>query len=325
MIVHDGRSSLAVGVDVGGTKILAGLISEAGEVLRRMELPTRAGEADPCARIVEAIESLGAEGALPPVRGIGVGTAGQVEWRSGSIRHSSALLPGYTGTPLRQLLEDRFGLPALVDNDVNALAVAELRLGAGRGCRDFICVALGTGVGGAVVSGGRLMRGAWGGAGELGHLSVDRHGPRCICGSRGCLELYASGTGIAAGLKRRLEAAGLPADGADARAAVSGWLAGDDVHAASAVEDALDALGAAAASLAHALNPQRILIGGGVADAGEPFFAALQARFREHAMPSLAAGVELLPAVRGRDSGLIGAALQLWEDGAIGVGSREFS
>lgn len=308
-------SDHAVGVDIGGTKMNAGIVSNEGEVFHAVSLPTLAGQASTSRRAAEAVERLLAEAkAIDPklrVRGIGVGTAGQVDWNGGRIRYANDLLPGYGGTPLRSLLENRFGLPVMVDNDVNVLAHTERRLGAGQRRNHFVCLALGTGVGGAIVTDGRLVHGAWGGAAEIGHLSVDFKGPPCICGGRGCLEQYASGTSIARRMTEKLAAAGLPSEGVDARETFVRWHAGDRV-ATDVMEETIAALGAAVASLVHTLNPEAIVIGGGVAEAGDALFEALDKEVRARTMASLWDGVRLEPAYRGNWSGMIGAALQLW-------------
>ncbi|MBO9598783.1 MAG: ROK family protein [Cohnella sp.] len=311
------ESDYAVGVDIGGTKINAGIVSKAGEVLHSVSLPTLAGQEATSRRAIEAVERLLAERASadpkPRVRGIGVGTAGQVDWNNGQIRFANGLLPGYGGTPMRSLLESRFGMPVRVDNDVNVLAYTERLLGAGKSCKHFICLAIGTGVGGAIMVDGRLVHGAWGGAGELGHLSVDFNGSSCICGGRGCLEQYASGTSIARRMREGLAESGMPAEGVDTRETFARWQAGDRL-ATKVMEETIAALGAAIASLAHTFNPEAIVIGGGVAEAGDLLFKELDKEVRSRAMASLWEGVRLEPAYRGNWSGMIGAALQLWNE-----------
>ena len=195
------------------------------------------------------------------VRGVGVGTAGQVQWPDGQIRFASDILPGYTGTPVKQILQERFGLPVYVDNDVNVLAITEKRLGSGICARHVLCLALGTGVGGVVMLDGRIMHGTWGGAGELGHMSVDFRGQSCVMGSRGCLEQYASGTGIAARMKKRLMDEGLDTPFIDSHEVWRRWKAGDPV-ATEIMLETIAALGAAVCSLIHIFNPDVIIIGG---------------------------------------------------------------
>jgi len=321
---YDPSADYAIGVDVGGTKINAGIVGRGGETPYSVGLPTMAGEGAVGERIAAAVSRLlewtraqgagDAGSAGMTVRGIGIGTAGQVDWRSGSIRYASALMPGYTGTPLKAELERRFGLPAFVDNDVNALALAEKHAGAGKNAKQFVCLALGTGIGGALVNEGKLVHGAWGGAGEIGHLSVDYRGLPCVCGGRGCLEAYASGTSIAKRMNERLTASAAysPAGPLDTRAVVGRWLAGDP-DASSVMDEAFEALGAAIAGLAHAFNPELVVVGGGLADVGEPLLRRIEEETRKRAMPSFLSGTRIALSTHGNLGGMIGAAMQAWE------------
>ncbi|OBZ16471.1 MULTISPECIES: ROK family protein [Bacillales] len=312
----DPSSSFAIGVDIGGTKINSGIVTKEGEVLLSFSLSTLAGQANTVDRVQEAVEGLLAKARLqqPGIRfkGIGVGSAGQVDWKEGSIRHASELIAGYTGTKLKRILQNRFLLPVWVDNDVNVLALTEMRLGAGQGVSNLICLALGTGVGGAIVVDGRLMHGNWGGAGELGHLSVDFKGIPCVCGARGCLEQYASGTSIARRMREKLAASSMLDEQLDTREVIYRWQAGDPI-AVDVMDETIAALGTAIASLIHTFNPELIIVGGGVAETGKPLLERLRAEVRLRSMPSLAAGVRIEAAYRGNWSGMIGAALQVWE------------
>ncbi|WP_169082064.1 ROK family protein [Paenibacillus sp. PL91] len=313
--IFDPSSIYAIGVDIGGTKINTGIVTEGGEVLLTHSLGTLAGQANTAGRVQEAVKGLLAEARnqRPGIRykGIGVGSAGQVDWEDGSIRHASGLIVGYSGTKLKRMLQDGFRLPVRVDNDVNVLALTEKRLGAGQGVRNMICLALGTGVGGAIVADGRLVHGAWGGAGELGHMSVDFQGIPCICGARGCVEQYASGTGIARRMRERLSSTGR-AEQLDTREVFARWEAGDPL-AADVMNETIAALGTAIASLIHLFNPELIIVGGGVAEAGKLLMERLREEVSRRSMPSLAEGVRIEAAYRGNWSGMIGAALQIWE------------
>ncbi|MVP02350.1 ROK family protein [Paenibacillus lutrae] len=314
---HNPLQEFAIGVDVGGTKIHAGIVGRHGEVFRSVGVPTLAGEEEVLSRIVAAIEKLQAEAAASgehyPLAGIGIGTAGQVDRSDGSIRYASDLLPGYTGVPLKRLVEERFGLPVRVDNDVNVLVLTEKTIGAAQGAEHMLCLALGTGVGGAVLAEGKLLHGAWGGAGELGHMSVDFHGLPCVCGGIGCLEQYASGTGIAKRMQTRLQALGMEAGSTvDSREVFTRWQAGDS-EAAAVMDETFAALGAALSSLIHTFNPEVVVIGGGVAEAGESFFTRVREETSRRCMASFMENVQIVPAHQGNWSGMIGAALQLWE------------
>ncbi|OAS18976.1 ROK family protein [Paenibacillus oryzisoli] len=309
-------SDYVIGVDVGGTKINAGLVNGQGEVLRMVSLATLAGEVKTVDRILQAIQEVMTEaGSIEPnlcLKGIGVGSAGQIEWSSGSIRSASEIIPGYAGTRLKDILQEHFQVPVIVDNDVNVLALTEKHLGAGQGVAHFLCLALGTGVGGALVVDGRLVHGAWGGGGELGHISVDFNGPPCVCGGIGCLEQYASGTSIARRMHEKLALRGEGEDGIDSREVFARWHRGDLV-ANELMLETLSALGSAIASFIHMFNPSLIVIGGGVAEAGDRLFTELRKEVARRTMPAMLEGVRIEPAYRGNWSGMIGAALQLWE------------
>ncbi|NQX62669.1 ROK family protein [Paenibacillus qinlingensis] len=313
---YEPLADYAIGVDVGGTKINAGLVNAQGEVLCMVSLATLAGEVRTVDRIQQAIHEVIAEAqSLGPdlfLKGIGVGSAGQIDWASGSIRSASDIIPGYAGTALKDILHEHFQLPVIVDNDVNVLALTEKHLGAGRGVEHFLCLALGTGVGGALVVDGQLVHGAWGGGGELGHISVDFRGIPCVCGGIGCLEQYASGTSIARRMREKLARMGIADDSVDTREVFARWHAGD-LAANELMQETLSALGSAIASFIHMFNPALIVIGGGVAEAGDHLFTELRKEVARKTMPAMLDGVRIEPAYRGNWSGMIGAALQLWE------------
>ncbi|WP_058300885.1 ROK family protein [Gorillibacterium timonense] len=311
------EGAVAIGVDIGGTKIRAGLVRRDGAVLKELTLPALAEKRRVMDQVFLAINTLrmyGEETGSGTLAGIGVGSAGQIDFERGSVHFASDLIPGYTGMPIRELIEKKYALPVYVDNDVNVMALAEHELGAGKGCRHLVCLALGTGVGGAVITDNRLLHGARGGAGEIGHLSVDLHGPRCICGNRGCVEVYASGTSIAGRYREEIAAqdrALMKEAPADTRQIVTRWLDGEPA-AGKVMEDAIAALGSAVTSLIHVFNPQAVIIGGGLAEIGEPLFAPLRQRVEATAMASMRQEVRILPAELGGGSNMIGAALQVW-------------
>jgi glucokinase len=309
---------MAIGVDIGGTKIHFGLISQSGEILHQLTLPTLAPERKVMSQVISGIEEVHTQAnqnfAGNVVAGIGIGSAGQINFHSGTVHYASSLIPDYTGTPIKEIVSRRFGLPVYVDNDVNVLALAEKYFGAGRGADHLLCLALGTGVGGALLVNGQLVHGAFGGAGEIGHISVDYKGPRCHCGNFGCLEMYASGTGISQRYETRWKKANpdLFCDKITAREVIARWLDGQPL-AGEVMSEAIEALGAAVAGLIHTLNPQKVVIGGGIAEVGEPLFAKLREQVSMRTMPSMLASVEIVPAVMGDRSNMVGAAVQIWE------------
>ncbi|MEU4482168.1 ROK family protein [Micromonospora sp. NPDC023966] len=285
-----------VGIDIGGTKTAAALVGPGGQVLERGEVPTpaRSGPGavlDAAARL--AADLLGA--ATGPV---GVGTAGTVDPATGSIRYATDSLPGWTGTPVAGALAARLGRPVRVTNDVNAAALGECWAGAGRDRAHVLLVAVGTGLGGALVRNGRLETGARGAAGEVAHLPAPgAERLRCGCGRHGHLEAIASGSGLAAAYSIET---GTQVTG---RTVADRAAAGDAV-AQRVVDRAGATLGAALAGLVTLLDPEAVLVAGGAAGALLP--AASAAYSAE--LPAGWAGVPLLPAALGADAVVVGAA-----------------
>lgn len=285
-----------VGIDIGGTKTAAALVDRGGQVLERREVPTpaRSGPGavlDAAARL--ATDLLGA--ADGPV---GVGTAGTVDPATGGIRYATDSLPGWTGTPVADALAARLGRPVRVTNDVSAAALGECWAGAGRDRAQVLLVAVGTGLGGAVVRNGRVEAGARGAAGEVGHLPAPgAERLRCGCGRYGHLEAIASGSGLAAAYSIET---GTRVTG---RTVADRAAAGDGV-AQGVVERAGSVLGAALAGLVALLDPEAVLVAGGAAGALLP--AASAAYSAE--LPAGWADVPLLPATLGADAVVVGAA-----------------
>ncbi len=306
----------ALGVDIGGTKIAAALVREDGTVSGRSTTPTpvASGASGILAAALDLSCHVLAANPDMDVVAVGVGSAGQIDVARGTVTYASANLPGWAGLNLAAAFAAATGLPAVVDNDVNALAVGECRFGAGRGFRDLLCVAVGTGIGGAIVLDGQLHRGANWAAGEIGHLVAAWDGDQvCSCGRRGHLEAYASGPALAARY-RRLAAAGAEAgetrpptdSSSDLRDVAARAQAGDPL-ARRAIAEGAEILGLCLAGLLDALDPQALVIGGGVAELGEVWWRPLEAALRRNPLPG-PAQIPLCRAQLGADSVLIGAA-----------------
>jgi glucokinase len=270
---------VVIGVDVGGTTVAAGLVAADGRVLEHHQAPTHArGPGSALDTIVELLERLrdGARARAVAVIGVGLGVPGIVDAERGVVGTDIHYAPELAGAPLGEGLGRRLGVPVFVDNDVNALALGEWRWGAGRGARSLVMLALGTGVGGGIILDGRLHRGQAGFGGELGHVPVDFDGPPCICGGRGCLKAYVSGTDIG---QRGGERLGRPVSAADVfRLAAAGDAAADAV-----VEEVCVALGAGLAIIVNGLNPERLLLAGSVAKSLQPLEARLRAALARYA------------------------------------------
>jgi predicted NBD/HSP70 family sugar kinase len=288
--------SLLLGIDVGGTTTAAGAVTSDGAVVVEEALPThRDGAGRAITILEELIERVraGARRLGHDIRGIGVGVPGPVDTATRRISEHIPHVPELAGIALADRLEQRCGLPVFVDNDVNALALAEWTFGVARGCRSLVLLAPGTGFGAGIVLEGRLVRGAGGFGGELGHTPINFDGPPCWCGGRGCGALYASGRGIAEAARARVagdaDAPLLRAAGGDplriTAPLVFDAAAAGDAAARAVVDEACQALGAIIGMVVNGLNPEIVVITGGVMAS----LALLQARILqaagEYALP----------------------------------------
>jgi len=236
--------------------------------------------------------------------GIGVGCGGPMDWQSGEV--SPLNIPAWRDYPLRRRIEQRFpGIPVRLHNDGIAMAVGEHWSGAGRGSRSFLGVVVSTGVGGGLVLDGKVIAGATGNAGHIGHVVVDPAGPECACGGRGCLEAIARGPAVVAWAASNGWRP--PAGKADGRALRTAAVDGDEI-AAAAFDRAGEALGIALASAAHLLELDTVAVGGGLANAGDLLLGPARTAFARHAKMPFAARCQIVPASLGTDAGLVGAA-----------------
>jgi glucokinase len=310
----------AVGVDVGGTKIAALRLTSEGSVEKAEVFPTPATDQDAA---LPAIEAAVAAVVDDDVVAIGIGMAGLVDVRTGVLLMTPNLV--WRNLPLAEHVRDAFDVPVTVDNDATAAAWGESRLGASRGYENSLFVGVGTGIGGGIVMGGRIVRGAHGLAGEIGHVIVEPGGPPCGCGNRGCWEQVASGLAIERAGGRAAqdhpdsEIARL-ADGDPGR--VTGELVTEAARAGDAVAIRIVAevgrrLGEGVAGLVNILDPEIVVIGGGASEAGEILLAPLRTAFAASLEGAdVRPEVPIVPASLGNDAGAIGAALLALEAAA---------
>ena len=317
-----------IGVDLGGTKLLAGAVDRELNVHHRATRPARARDH---LEVVETVVSAVAEvrdaieGRSGSVAAVGIGIPCLIDQRRG-IAVMSTHLP-LADVPFRDLVAERIGLPVFVDNDANAAMLAEWRFGAARGTRDAALLTIGTGIGGGLVLGGALQRGSQGAGAELGHMVVQADGPRCNgnCPNRGCLEALVSGSALAREalrIARERPRSGLGEAFAAGRE-ISGPLVTELAHDGDvAAIDALAVigrwLGVGVANLVNMLNPDVVVIGGGVIAAGDLLLEPARAVVAERALSPSREHVRILPARFGAESGMLGAAaLALEGIGAI--------
>ncbi len=336
---------LVIGVDLGGTQVRAALVRD-GKLLSRIGYLTQDEDGFEAVmrRIKDAIRDAARQGgaSLEQVAAIGIGAPGPLDSRTG-ILFAPPNLKGWKNVPLRQILYDEFSLPVYLGNDANLAGLGEHTYGAGRGVPDMVYVTVSTGIGGGVLIGGRILEGVSGTAGEIGHMTIDIHGPRCNCGNTGCLEVLASGTAIArraaeaieeglgegmlavaremtaqknpladlAGSSRlspQAEVAPLPEEvQIDAAMVVEAARRGDQV-AAGIMHRAAENVGVGMVNLIHLFNPALIVIGGGVSKAGPLLFEPVERVVRERAMEVPRQAVRIVRAELGENVGLIGAA-----------------
>jgi glucokinase len=302
------RNATTIGLDVGGTKILGVARAGDGRVLHEV----RAGSEYEAESLLDRMASVAHDVAgrcEAPVRALGVGIAGLVT-TDGRLRFGPNL-PGVEELDVRTAMEGRTGLPTVVDNDANVAGYAEVLEGAARGARHALVVTLGTGIGGALIVDGAIYRGAQGFAGEIGHWTVMRDGPRCACGDRGHWEAIASGHALAR-LAQEAVAAGelalAPGEVADGHAVARAARAGD-VAASAVLETYAGNVAIGLAGLATILDPECIVLSGGIVEMGELLFAPLRVSFAEHVEGErFRRPIPLLRAALGERAGAIGAA-----------------
>jgi glucokinase len=308
-----------VGLDVGGTSMKAGVVDEAGRPLSNVSLPTEAhrGQEFGLERMCETIRAAVRDAALSMERiaAIGVATPGTMDIPAGIMLDPPNLSP-WQNVPVRQHIQQTFNVPTAFQNDANAAAYGEYWAGAGRGVHSMVLFTLGTGVGGGIIIGDRVLEGQHSHGGEVGHIKIEMTNPRpCGCGRLGCLEAYASATAV---VKRTREAlASAPhsefrapswADAELTARHVFDAAANGDALAAKIVEETAFYLAVGAMNLMHVIDPDVVVFGGGMVAAGETFLERIRHHVRELAFPVLAERTRIVAAALGSDAGFIGAA-----------------
>ncbi len=310
-----------IGVDLGGTNIKFGVVSDKGDVIHKDVLSAQVslGRDAILVNIGSAVSnalSFARKKGIQ-IKGLGAGSPGTVNLKTGKIEGSCPNLPQMVDVNLKRYLSDSFELPVCVDNDANVMALAEFRFGAGRGFRNVLCVTIGTGIGGGIILDGELFHGSDFAGAEFGHMTISHNGRRCNCGGVGCLEMYASAPAVVKDAKRLLRR--------DRKSIIHKLIDGDlervttkvifhaekegDVLAAQIVNQACAYLGAGIASAVNLLNPQVVVIGGGVSQGGVSFIRRIEKEVKRRAFPSATRNLKVVRAKLGNDAGFIGAAM----------------
>ena len=318
MISDQGGVILAV--DVGGTGLAGGLVEPTGVILSSRAVATeRRGRGEGVLKnLLEFVANLAddARASHRSVQGLGVGVPGAVEESTGRIGPDIQNIPELANVPIRSVLQECTGLPVVVDNDVNALCLAEWRFGQAKGLHHVAMIAVGTGVGGGLILNGSLVRGVSGYAGEIGHITVELDGRPCFCGSRGCVKAYASGPDLVAQVRELLDQAPSPI-WSELTAGDPGRIdpplifrAADrgDAVAEAVVAKAAQALGAGVAALVNLCNPEMIILGGGVVEAGEILMEPVRRWARFYAFERAVARTRIVRSGLSKQSGILGAA-----------------
>ncbi|MFI9049699.1 ROK family glucokinase [Streptomyces sp. NPDC053427] len=305
---------LTIGVDIGGTKIAAGVVDEEGSILETCQVPTPQATDALTEAIADAVRTVGAD---HQVEAVGIGAAGYVDEKRATVLFAPNI--DWRHEPLKDKVEQRVGLPVVVENDANAAAWGEYRFGAGQGHSDVICITLGTGLGGGIIIGNKLRRGRFGVAAEFGHIRVVPDGLLCGCGSQGCWEQYASGRALLRYARQRAFATpenatvllslgdGTP-NGIQGKHISAAARQGDKVAIDSFRELARWA-GAGLADLASLFDPSAFIVGGGVSDEGELVLDPIRKSFRRWLVGNqYRPHAQVLAAQLGGKAGLVGAA-----------------
>lgn len=308
------ESPLCLGIDLGGTKIDIGVVDDAGKILRRELIKTsKNGPQAVVNEIHDAIQKLSNHN--ENFAAVGIGMAGQIDARTGEVYFAPNL--GWTHFPLAQELEKKLRIPVKVTNDVRAAAWGEWLYGAGRGCKDLVCLFVGTGIGAGIVSGGHMLAGCRNAAGEVGHMTLELNGPACSCGNRGCFEALAGGWAIARRAKelisydsiegkKFLDLVGCDEDQVTGRHVLEAYQKKSPL-AIKVIEEVKEALIAGVANLVNAFNPEKVILGGGIISGAPVFVEAIREGISKRALKVAVDGLEVVRAELKGDAGVIGA------------------
>lgn len=310
-----------IGIDVGGTNVKIALVDKSGKIIYSNSVPTYAkmGYEYTVNNIKQAIKDLMKETntTSKDIDGIGFDFPGQVDYKTGVVKLAPNI-PGWVNVPIAQMIEEEFHIPTRIDNDVRCAALGEMKFGAGQGCENFVCITVGTGIGSGLVVNGQLVRGASNAAGEIGHIKLQmKDGLICGCGDTGCLEAYASGPSIVAMAQDYIKG-GKSTKFREMAAAEGGEITPYMVAKAAEAGDPVakrifaivgEYIGIGLTSVINLLNPEKVIIGGGVAEAGDLLLDPIRKTIKERAMVVAGSVVEIVPAQLGNSAGVIGASM----------------
>ncbi len=315
----------SIGVDLGGTNIVSAIVNYQGKIVNHLKVPTLAerGKEATIKRIIETIHENIVQSSVAPndIIGIGIGAPGPLDVKKGIINFAPNL-PGWRDVPLKKILENEFKMKVVLENDANAAAWGERCFGIGRGVDNLVCFTLGTGIGGGIIIDGKIYHGSNYGAAELGHMTVNKDGPRCNCGNYGCLEAYSSATGIKNRIKNRIEE-GIKSkflnfdndngllESLRLKLIFETARKGDKLTK-GVVEEAISYLGIAIANIANILNPEMVVLVGGITNEGNKLLIPLRREAKRRALYSNYKSLKIVIGKLGGNAGVLGAAALLW-------------
>lgn len=309
----------AIGIDLGGTSVKYALIDSEGEFHYQGKIPSRADESADAVihQLTLAIDDIAEYTELQDIsiRGIGIGTPGIVDETNRTIIGGAENIKGWENIPLADCIEERTGLPTSIGNDANLMGLGETQYGAGKGATHVVFLTIGTGIGGAVVIDGKLFNGFANRGTELGHVPLIANGEKCACGSIGCLEHYASTAALIRRFRQRIADAGIfyPSRKINGELIVRLYKEGDKI-ATQSLDEHCDFLGHGIAGFINIFSPQRIVIGGGLSEAGEFYIRKVSEKARHYAISDCAVNTEIMAASLGNRAGCIGAASLIFSD-----------
>ncbi|MFH1784636.1 MAG: ROK family protein [bacterium] len=314
------KKKLAIGVDLGGTNIKAGIIDSDGNVIVKISRLTEAqrGGQVVLKNILSSISDIISKNTQNKnIVSIGIGTPGLADNELGGVKGGAKNLPGWEGIPFKKDIEKKFNLPAVIDNDANMVTLGEFYCGAGKGVKNLVCLTLGTGIGGGIIFDGKIFRGPGNYAAEIGHMNISMEGPQCSCGSYGCLEAYASATAIVARTVSAIEKGNktiLMDMTYNDTSKITAKMITDaaekgDALASAIIEETAKFLGVGIANLINLLNPEMVIISGGVAQAGNLILTPTIGTARQYSLKYAFDTVKIVTGKFKDEAGIIGAGM----------------
>jgi glucokinase len=314
------EKKLAIGVDIGGTNIKAGLIDSTGKIILKESRPTEAAKGGDIVlkNIIKVISDIIAKNeSNGKIASIGIGTPGLVDHQLGGVKGGAKNLPGWEGIPFKVEVSQKFKLPTVIDNDANMVTLGEFYFGAGQGTKNMVCLTLGTGIGGGLIIDGKLYHGTGNYAGEIGHMSISIEGPKCNCGSYGCLEAYASAPAIVArtiaAIKKGQATMLTDLTNSDLTKITSKTVTEaakkGDTLSMEVVKETCKFLGVGIANLINLLNPELVVLAGGVAQAGDIILTPTIHNAQQYSLPYAFSAVKIVLGKLQDAAGIIGGGI----------------